>query len=189
MAANLTNELEDANSLFVLPEQGCTDLQLDSQVTNPQSTFKCEIGQDSTLKNEAYSAGMHIENKDSYSSCLVKDIENGNAESLKNNDKSMEKLKADTPLTKVLQRQISFQISEKVMQLLMDDSLVLPKFASKDKCVTERSHDNRARKYKRSTSFNSRRVVLLFSLLSSLGTMVLIYLTLRVRYMSNGGGG
>ncbi|XP_047328612.1 uncharacterized protein LOC124932055 isoform X1 [Impatiens glandulifera] len=187
MAANLINEVEDLNSLLVLPEQGCADSQLDSQVTIPPNTFKGEVCQDSTVKSEAYS-NKQMENKDSsYSSCLVKDIEIGNAETLKNNDKAMEKLKADTPLTKVLQRQISFQISEKVMQLLMDDSLVLPKFASKDKCVTERTHDNRARKYKRSTSFNSRRVVLLFSLLSSLGTLVLIYLTLRVRYMSNSG--
>ncbi|EPS59658.1 hypothetical protein M569_15148 [Genlisea aurea] len=48
----------------------------------------------------------------------------------------------------------------------------------------ERAHDtssNRSRKYRRSSSFNSRRVILLSSILSIAGTIILIYLTLRVR--------
>ncbi|VVB03843.1 unnamed protein product [Arabis nemorensis] len=49
---------------------------------------------------------------------------------------------------------------------------------------TERCHDaptNRWRKYKRAASFDSRKIVILFSILSSVGTLILIYLTLRVK--------
>ncbi|KAH7565725.1 hypothetical protein JRO89_XS08G0006200 [Xanthoceras sorbifolium] len=57
-------------------------------------------------------------------------------------------------------------------------------FVLTDKSLTERIHDapiNRWRRYRRAASFDSRKVVILFSVLSSLGTLVLIYLTLRVR--------
>ncbi|RID77149.1 hypothetical protein BRARA_A00079 [Brassica rapa] len=37
------------------------------------------------------------------------------------------------------------------------------------------------RRYKRAASFDSRKIVILFSILSSVGTLILIYLTLRVR--------
>ncbi|KAL6523681.1 hypothetical protein OROGR_017284 [Orobanche gracilis] len=83
-----------------------------------------------------------------------------------------------------LPREICLQIGGKLMQLLMNHGTELPKFTSRDRFVTERVNDmpnNRSRKFKRSASFNSRRVVLLFSVLSSMGTIVLIYLTLRVR--------
>ncbi|XP_019177160.1 PREDICTED: uncharacterized protein LOC109172456 isoform X2 [Ipomoea nil] len=88
-----------------------------------------------------------------------------------------------------LAREIASQLGGKLMQLLMNNSVELPKFASRDKCVTEKTCDtltNRLRKYKRSASFNSRRVVLLFSILSIMGTIILIYLTLRVKQIGDG---
>ncbi|XAR62286.1 hypothetical protein NMG60_11016993 [Bertholletia excelsa] len=78
----------------------------------------------------------------------------------------------------------TMDIGEKFMKLLVNGSFVLPKFTSTDKSACERVHDtpnNRIRKYKCTTSFNSRRVVPFFSVLSSMGTMVLIYMTLRGR--------
>nr|GMD51595.1 uncharacterized protein LOC109172456 isoform X2 [Ipomoea batatas] len=90
-----------------------------------------------------------------------------------------------------LAREIASQLGGKLMQLLMNNSVELPKFASRDKCVTEKTCDtltNRLRKYKRSASFNSRRVVLLFSILSIMGTIILIYLTLRVKQIGDGDG-
>ncbi|CAL5349986.1 unnamed protein product [Camellia sinensis] len=77
---------------------------------------------------------LDIENANAYPPCLVDmDIEKGNSETPKTNDKDVEKLKIEGPLThlqKALQRQISLQIGEKVVQLLMN-SLVSPKFHSR----------------------------------------------------------
>ncbi|KAG9151628.1 hypothetical protein Leryth_001947 [Lithospermum erythrorhizon] len=117
----------------------------------------------------------------------VKYIEMGKIESPKSNVKVGETMKMENTNTKVLQRDFSFKIGGKIMQLLMDQSLDLPKSASRDKSTGERVCDtftNRSRKYKRSASFNSRSVVLLFSFLSIMGTMILIYLTLRVRQLT-----
>ncbi|KAB2058124.1 hypothetical protein ES319_A11G213300v1 [Gossypium barbadense] len=58
-----------------------------------------------------------------------------------------------------------------------------------EKSSNERVHDapsNRWRRYKRAASFDSRKIVLLFSILSSVGTLILIYLTLRVRQTIDG---
>ncbi|KAG2240577.1 hypothetical protein Bca52824_090541 [Brassica carinata] len=56
-----------------------------------------------------------------------------------------------------------------------------------DKAISERCHDaptNRWRRYKRAASFDSRKIVIIFSILSSVGTLILIYLTLRVRLIN-----
>ncbi|XP_016494887.1 uncharacterized protein LOC107814071 isoform X4 [Nicotiana tabacum] len=91
----------------------------------------------------------------------------------------------------MLQKEIALQMGGKLIQFLMNHNFELPKFTIKDKWVADKIFDtssNRVRKYKRTASFNSRRVVLLFSVLSSVGTVILIFLTLRVRMNVNGSG-
>ncbi|XP_057495194.1 uncharacterized protein LOC130780273 isoform X2 [Actinidia eriantha] len=157
----------------------CEELALigHSEVPNTTNTQMC-LGAEMYCQNHI---SLDMDNADAYLPCIVDmDIEKGNSGAPKTNDEAVEKLKIECPLT----RQISLQIGEKFLQLLMNDSFVLPKYTSRDKPMTEKVHEtpnNRARKYKRSASFNSRKVVLLFSVLSSMGTMILIYLTLRVR--------
>nr|GMC59596.1 uncharacterized protein LOC109180602 isoform X3 [Ipomoea batatas] len=127
-----------------------------------------------------------MNNTENYATYVDVDIEKGKLEvpKAKCADETAGSLKMEDSLVRILQREITSQLGGKFMQLLMNNSLELPKLISRDKCVNEKSYDmstNRLRKYKRSASFNSRRVVLLFSILSSMGTLVLIYLTLRVK--------
>ncbi|GAA0152228.1 hypothetical protein LIER_37450 [Lithospermum erythrorhizon] len=124
------------------------------------------------------------------------DIEKGTPESPKPNDETAEHMKFESTFLRVVQREISLQIGGKFMQLLMNRSLDLSYFLTDknagkriyDKNAGKRIYDtfmNRSRKYKRSASFNSRRVFLLFSVVSIMGTMILIYLTLRVRQITH----
>ncbi|KAI4325942.1 hypothetical protein MLD38_031302 [Melastoma candidum] len=58
-----------------------------------------------------------------------------------------------------------------------------------EKAATEKastSLNNKWRKCKRAASFDSRKIVIVFSVLSSLGTLILIYLTLRVKLSGDG---
>ncbi|KAJ8647152.1 hypothetical protein MRB53_000175 [Persea americana] len=104
-------------------------------------------------------------------------------------------------LNTVLLRKSSLQVGVKIFQSLAEYSTMLLKGAFRvaktalplhwltDKCTNDRGLDancNRHQRYKRSTSFNSRKIVLFSSILSSMGTMVLIYLTLRVKQISDG---
>ncbi|XP_073279677.1 uncharacterized protein [Primulina huaijiensis] len=117
---------------------------------------------------------------------LDADIEKGTTEIPNSNEESVGNMKSDDPLARILPTEICLQIGGKFMQFLVNHGPELPKFTSR-----ERVHDtpsNRARKYKRSASFNSRRVLLLFSVLSSIGTIILIYLTLRVRQVGDRSG-
>ncbi|KAK1391969.1 Trigger factor like [Heracleum sosnowskyi] len=117
------------------------------------------------------------------------DLEKGMSEKPKTKIEPTTNVKNAHPFTKTIQRQMSVPMGEKIMQMLMDHSLALPKFSFREKIVSENIGDmpsNRLRKYKRSASFNSRKVVLLFSVMSCLGTMILIMLTLRVRQMADG---
>ncbi|KAE8704927.1 RAB GTPase H1E isoform 1 [Hibiscus syriacus] len=115
---------------------------------------------------------LKVDGEDGYSSCILDMNNEENApETLKSSDESVGNLKSEgavTHLQKVLQRQASL-IAEK--------------------SSTERVHDaptNRWRRYKRAASFDSRKIVLLFSILSSVGSLILIYLTLRVRQSIDG---
>ncbi|XP_027076540.1 uncharacterized protein [Coffea arabica] len=125
------------------------------------------------------------------SSILDTDVEKGKLEIPQSNGEVVGDSKPEDSLKyfqRALQREINFHVGGKFMQLLMNNNLELPKFSPRDKCMTERVFDtptNRSRKYKRSASFNSRRVVFLFSILSSVGTIILIYLTLRVRQIGD----
>ncbi|XP_023633769.1 uncharacterized protein LOC17880208 isoform X2 [Capsella rubella] len=103
---------------------------------------------------------------DSYQSCVVDiNVEKGNGgETVTSHDEVVGSVKSESVhMQKVLQRQASL---------------------STDKTISERCHDaptNRWRRYKRAASFDSRKIVILFSILSSVGTLILIYLTLRVK--------
>ncbi|GFY80273.1 hypothetical protein Acr_01g0000820 [Actinidia rufa] len=167
-----------------------TDLQCETHLAFlNHSQVPNQLCLDAQLKCQNY-VNLENETADAHSTCILDIyVENGNQGMPKNTDKAVEKLKIEGPLPRALQSQISLQIGVKFMQFLMNGTFVLPRLTSRDKSATERSNEtpnNRARKYKRSASFNSRRVVLLFSVVSSVGTLVLIYLTLRVRQIGDG---
>ncbi|CAK8567300.1 unnamed protein product [Lathyrus sativus] len=127
---------------------------------------------------------FQMKSKDIYTQCII-DIPsvNGNSVSPESYEEGVESFKTGNSPTSVLCRESSLKVGAKLMQSL--GSFNNPR----DKPVTEKLHDlpsNKWRRYKRSTSFDSRKVALLFSILSSLGTLVLIYLTLRVRQKADG---
>ncbi|KAM3200518.1 hypothetical protein T459_30342 [Capsicum annuum] len=140
------------------------------------------IDTESNGRNHANLKNDNVDAYDSYS--LAIDIEKEKIEAPKSTEEMSGNVKMDDCISRMFQREISSLMGGKFMQLLMNNNFKLPKFACKDKYLTEKLHDissNRLGKYKRSTSFNSRRVVLLFSFLSCMGTIILICLTLRVR--------
>ncbi|KAF5931093.1 hypothetical protein HYC85_031966 [Camellia sinensis] len=117
---------QDAYSILVLPDDDTSNLQCESQLLF--------LGHSKVPNSTDGQVNLDIENANAYPPCLVDmDIEKGNSETPKTNDEDVEKLKIEGPLThlqKALQRQISLQIGEKVVQLLMN-SLVSPKFHSR----------------------------------------------------------
>ncbi|KAM7529274.1 hypothetical protein LguiB_032684 [Lonicera macranthoides] len=195
MAVNSSEEGQDAYGVAVLTDQGITSYPQSDEsqlaflsLTEVPEKLKTQLCLDTQLNTQNH-IKLEMENADAYFPCIVDiDMEKGKLETEKTDDETFENLKNEDPLTRTLQRQISVKISGKFTQLLMNYSLILPKFISRDKSAADRIHDlpsNRLRKYKRSASFNSRKVVLLFSVLSSMGTMILIYLTLRVRQLAD----
>ncbi|KAJ0789179.1 hypothetical protein HanPI659440_Chr05g0200531 [Helianthus annuus] len=121
-----------------------------------------------------------VESAAGYSKCSEKDvdIEKGKSGTPGINEETVGSLKNEGGQMK----QISCEMGGKYMQFLMNHSLILPKFSTRGEKVAEAP---RMRKYKRTASFNSRKVALMFSVLSSLGTIILIYLTLRVKQMGD----
>ncbi|KAI4385243.1 hypothetical protein MLD38_003294 [Melastoma candidum] len=75
-----------------------------------------------------------------------------------------------TNMLKVFQRQTSLKTEKPAAEKVTDSS------------------NNKWRKYKRAASFDSRKVVILFSVLSIIGSLVLIYLTLRVKLYGDSHG-
>lgn len=155
-----------------------------SEVANPSKTHTC-LDEQLNCHN---CIDLKTENAEAIPPCVVDiNIEMGYSKIPESTDEAVESLKSKgllTHLQKVLWRQASLKIGGKLTQLLTNYS------TSREKSMSERAHDNpnnRWRRYKRSASFDSRKIfdsrtiVLLFSILSSLGTLVLIYLTLRVR--------
>ncbi|XP_071732304.1 uncharacterized protein [Rutidosis leptorrhynchoides] len=185
MAVNFSDEgCDDAYSVVVLSDECGTGFQC--EVPEAHIPLKSQLSLDARLSNQSY-INMMVENAVAYSTCVVDvDNEKGRSET-GNNEEAVVNSKTDEVLTKSLQKQISFDMGGKYMQLLMNHSLMLSKFSTRDKIVGEKVLDApRSRKYKRaSVTFNSRKVVLLFSVLSSFGTMILIYLTLRVRQIGD----
>ncbi|KAL8472115.1 hypothetical protein ACS0TY_029368 [Phlomoides rotata] len=194
MAVNFSDESQNVHSVVaVLP---------DVEATNPQDEPTSSVyfvGAPDLKKNEMfvnsetnlmYQTKLMMDKLDDFAPCnLDVDIEKGKAEIPKSSEECVAYLKSDDSLARALQKVI--WLTGKFMQLFMNQNPDSPKFASKDRVVPERVYDtisNRSRKYKRSQSFNSRRVVLLFSVMSSLGTIILILLTLKVKQISDGSG-
>ncbi|KAL4367771.1 hypothetical protein GQ457_05G008400 [Hibiscus cannabinus] len=171
-----TSHGQDVYSISVLPEEGNT-----SPNCRPQLTFLSLLEVPFSSKNQMCldaplscqnCIDLKVDGEDGYSSCILDiNIEKETPDILKSSDETVGNLKSEgvaTHLQKVLQRQASLIA---------------------DKSSTERVHDaptNRWRRYKRVASFDSRKIVLLFSILSSVGTLILIYLTLRVRQSTDG---
>lgn len=190
MAAKTTEEGQQGR-LAMVPDSSITRMQNESQL-GPQNllevpnTVRCKMYLDYQSSGPKLSQEK-MGNLDAYAPVSDADIEMGEIELPKTSIGVGESARVDNANTKVLHREVSFKIGGKILQLLMNQSLDLPKSASRDKSMGEKVYDtftNRSRKYKRSASFNSRRVVLLFSFLSIMGTMILIYLTLRVRQLT-----
>ncbi|XWS29529.1 hypothetical protein CRYUN_Cryun24cG0036900 [Craigia yunnanensis] len=165
-----TSHGQDVYSISVLPEEG------KSPKSTQQLTFLSLLEVPFSSKNQMCldaqlscqnCIDLKMDSEDAYSSCILDiNIEKGTPDILKSSDETVGNSKSEgvvTHLQKVLQRQASLNV---------------------DKSSTERVHDaptNRWRRYKRAASFDSRKIVLLFSFLSSVGTLILIYLTLRVK--------
>ncbi|EXB29450.1 hypothetical protein L484_022121 [Morus notabilis] len=176
---------QDVYSISVLPQES-NNLQCASQlaflrileVPNPPIDQVC---MDAEL-NCQNCIDFQMTSADTYSSCVVDiDMERESLQVPESNEKTVEILKTESApihLQKALRRQASINVGEKLIQLLVNYGTTSPR----DK--TDRVHEvtnNHWRRYKRATSFDSRKIVLLFSILSSVGTLVLIYLTLKVR--------
>ncbi|XWS41576.1 hypothetical protein CRYUN_Cryun17cG0093600 [Craigia yunnanensis] len=170
-----TSRGQDVYNISVLPEEG------KSPKCTPQLTFLSLLEVPFSSKNQTCldaqlscqnCIDLKVDSEDAYSSCILDiNIEKETPDKLKSSDETVVNSKSEgivTHLQKVLQRQASLYV---------------------DKSPTERVHDaptNRWRRYKRVASFDSRKIVLLFSILSSVGTLILIYLTLRVRQSIDG---
>ncbi|KAL5820221.1 hypothetical protein ACOSQ3_022103 [Xanthoceras sorbifolium] len=163
------SHVQDVYDISMLPEEVNTSAQCASQLTvlgfvevpfpsKRQMCLEAQLDCQNCID-------LQMKSADAYSSCIVDiNVDKEIPETLKTNDEVVGSIKSEgMHMQKVLQRQASLNI---------------------DKSLTERIHDapiNRWRRYRRAASFDSRKVVILFSVLSSLGTLVLIYLTLRVR--------
>ncbi|XP_057530596.1 uncharacterized protein LOC130809016 [Amaranthus tricolor] len=128
---------------------------------------------------------VNMESSNSFPSCVVTvDIEKGLGDVSKIDQDTCGSIKTEISLTKPLRRQNSLQSGKKTIPPLINHVLMFLKLDAKEKQTLEKPHDainNRPRKCKRAGLFHSRRIVLLFSIVSSIGTLVLILLTLRVR--------
>ncbi|XP_020212341.1 uncharacterized protein LOC109796901 [Cajanus cajan] len=185
-AAMHGSHARDVYSISVLPEEdenaNCASplaflsiLEVPNQAKSPMCIdghINCQNCIDFQMKSE-----------DVYTQCII-DMPsvNGNSVSPESYEEAVESFKTGNSPKSVLWRESSFK-GGKLMQNLVNVS------NPRDKPVSEKLHDlpsNRWRRYKRAASFDSRKVALLFSILSSFGTLVLIYLTLRVRQRADG---
>ncbi|PPR91617.1 hypothetical protein GOBAR_AA29072 [Gossypium barbadense] len=147
-----TSHVSDAYSFSVLPEEGnmslnCTRLTFLSLLEVPFSS-KNQMCLDAQLSFQNC-IDLKVDREDAYSSCFLDiNIEKETPDIFKSSDKTVGNLKGVvTHLQKVLQRQASLSV---------------------DKSSTERVYDaptTRWRRYKRAASFDSRKMVLLFSIL------------------------
>nr|AWW15232.1 hypothetical protein [Leavenworthia alabamica] len=164
-----TSLVQDVCTISVLPDEATTIPQFISQFTLLSFVKALLLPSRNQMLIDAHLNCQKTQNRinvllggtDSYQSCVVDiNVENGNS------GESHDEVVANL-MQKVLQRQASL---------------------TTDKAISERCHDaptNRWRRYKRAASFDSRKIVILFSILSSVGTLILIYLTLRVKQNGN----
>ncbi|ONI02259.1 hypothetical protein PRUPE_6G187400 [Prunus persica] len=150
------------------------------KVYNSSKSQMCMDAQSSCQNGIDSQANM----ADSHPPCIIEiDLEKGCIQAPESEEEAIESLKREGLLTRVFRRQASLKVGGKLMHLLFNHG------TSRDNPVPEKVHEtpnNRWRRCKRTASFDSRKVVFLFSILSSLGTLVLIYLTLRVRQSADG---
>ncbi|CAH8369350.1 unnamed protein product [Eruca vesicaria subsp. sativa] len=145
--------VQDVCTISVLPDEGNTTPQCTSQYTL-LSFVKALLPSENQLLIDAQLNCQKTQNRinvllggtDSYQSCVVDiNVEKGNGAEAK---EVVASLKSESVhMQKVLQRQASL---------------------STDKAISERCHDaptNRWRRYKRAASFDSRKIVILFSIL------------------------
>ncbi|WZZ23494.1 hypothetical protein YC2023_006895 [Brassica napus] len=164
--------VQDVCTISVLPDEGNTvPPQCTSQFTL-LSFVKALLPSKNQMFIDAQLNCQKTQNRinvllggtDSYQSCVVDiNVEKGNGGEAHDGGVVGNVKSESVHMQKVLQRQASM---------------------TTDKAISERCHDapaNRWRRYKRAASFDSRKIVILFSILSSVGTLILIYLTLRVR--------
>ncbi|XP_054822301.1 uncharacterized protein LOC129320746 [Prosopis cineraria] len=178
---------QDLYSISVLPEEGDK-----ADCASPLAFFSIlEVpDQSESLMSLDAHVNCHscidfqMKSEEVCSSCPVDiPIVNGNSISPESYEEGVESFKAKNLLSTVLWRQASLKIGGKLTQILTN--LTTSRAAS----VTDKAYDLpsiRWRRYKRSASFDSRKVALLFSILSSVGSLVLIYLTLKVRQRGDG---
>ncbi|KAF4370599.1 hypothetical protein F8388_020185 [Cannabis sativa] len=176
------SHVQDLFSISVSPQES-NDLHCSShlaflrflEVTNPKND---QVYMEAKL-NSQNSTDLKMNSTQTFSSCVVDiDVEKMSLKVPESNEKAVESLKSESVLLRVLWRQASVTVGAKLIQLLMNYG------TSRDKTGVERVHEtpnNQWRRYKRAASFDSRKVVLLFSILSILGTLILIFLTLKVR--------
>ncbi|KAJ4965193.1 hypothetical protein NE237_017042 [Protea cynaroides] len=197
MAALPCEEDQDAYSISVTPDRGNTDSQCPSQFAflsflEVPYTSESESSFDNDW-NSMNCVSFQMENADRCSSCSIDiDVEEESLGMPKTEEKTVH-CAANTESSLILQsasqRKISVQIGGKIMQLLLNHNPVLLESTSRDNSMTEGAHDtprSRWRRYKRAASIDSRKVVIFFSVLSSMGTLLLIYLTLRVKQIGDG---
>ncbi|CAA2993400.1 Hypothetical predicted protein [Olea europaea subsp. europaea] len=167
------NILSDVHCAVMLPKEATVNTQCEPQlellncaeVSNMMKIEICSNGESNLLNynnlkmDEANSSASFVSNVD---------IEKGMPES----GKSVVNLKHDDSLARELLTEITLWVRGKFVQPLMNH---------RPERVRDKPTTNGSRKYKRLVSLNSRRVLLLFSALSSVGTVILIYLTLRMR--------
>ncbi|KAF3441063.1 hypothetical protein FNV43_RR19349 [Rhamnella rubrinervis] len=160
---------QDIYSISVLPQEG-NNLQCASQlaflsileVPNPA---KDQMSKDAHM-NCQNCIDLQINSAETYSPCIVDiNVEKESLQAPESNEEAVESLKSEGVLTnmqRVLRRQSSLKAGVKLMQLLINHC------TSRDKTLTERVHEtpnNRWRRYKRAASFDSRKILLLFSIL------------------------
>ncbi|KAJ8528469.1 hypothetical protein K7X08_022161 [Anisodus acutangulus] len=178
----------------VLPNKGIIapprELYIDLPSLSSPSCVKIPVSMDNQSSSQNH-ANLKNDSTDIYSPYILDiDIEKGNTEALKSTEEMGGNLKTEDSLSMMLKREITSHMAGKLIQFL-NHSFELPNFTFKYKWLADKICDtssNRLRKYKRMASFNSRRVVLLFSILSSVGTIILICLTLRVRMIADDSG-
>lgn len=186
-------EDEDSCSILGLSERGITNPPFSSELSllkflEASCPSESQLCLDVHQNCENY-IDLKIESAHNSSSQRDTEFTEKSLEAPKIADDNFKPMRADSVPNAALLKKSSMQVGGKIMQFLVDCSLMLLKYTSRDKCMNERgleSTNNKFQRYKRSTSFNSRKIVLFSSILSSMGTMVLIYLTLRVKQISDG---
>ncbi|XP_068638693.1 uncharacterized protein [Aristolochia californica] len=167
------------------------------QIQSPLAVFRL-LGVPSLTKSQIclddpfhirHDIDLQIENGDKFSSCGVGiDIRDEPWQTAKTKDEHLgSSYRTDGAPKRILLRKSSLQKGVRVMQFLLDQSSVLLRCSSKDKTNNSRAVEAPGYHWRRNkhSLIDSRKIALFFSILSSMGTMILIYLTLRIKHISD----